>query len=133
MISIKLNLTKLTHVRKMFKDSEGKETECLVIPIDKNNLQRSTKEGYNNVYLDLAAFELKEPRKNDSGNLSQTHLIKRSMSKEERENMSEEERNNQPILGNLVDFDKYNSKQDDKPNDAAGGEVIDSETDDLPF
>lgn len=133
MISIKLNLTKLTHVRKMFKDKEGNEVECLVIPIDKNKLQRSTKEGYNNVYLDLVAFELKEPQKNENGNITQTHLVKRSLSKEERESMSQEEKNKLEILGNLIDFDKYSSKQDDMPNDIGNGQVIDSETDDLPF
>ncbi len=133
MISIKLNLTKLTHVRKMFKDKEGNETECLVIPIDKNKLQRSTKEGYDNVYYDLAAFELKEPRRNDNGNLTQTHLVKRSLSKQERDNMSQEEKNELPIIGNLVDLDKFGNKQNETPNDAGGGQVFGTDTNDLPF
>ena len=133
MISIKLNLTKLVHVKQKRKDKEGNEVECLIIPIDKNKLQRSTKEGYNNVYWDLVAFELKEPRRNDNGNLSQTHLVKRSLSKEERDKMSQEEKNELPIIGNLVDFDKFSSRQDETPNDAGGGKVFESDEDDLPF
>jgi hypothetical protein len=115
------------------KDKEGNQVECLVIPIDKNNLQRSTKEGYNNVYLDLVGFPLKEARRNDSGYLTQTHLVKQSLSKEERENMSDEEKNAMPILGNLVNLEGEQTGGADIPNDAGGGKTFDENSDDLPF
>src|SRR6056297_1107315 len=133
MISIKLNLTKLVHVKQKRKDKEGNEVECLIIPIDKNKLQRSTKEGYNNVYYDLVAFEMKEPQRNKDGKITQTHVVNQSLSKEERENMSEEEKKEYSFRGNLIDFDKYGSKQDDTPNDAGGGQVFESDDDQLPF
>jgi hypothetical protein len=115
------------------KDQEGNQVECLVIPIDKNNLQRSTKEGYNNVYFDFVAWPLKEPRRNDNGNLTQTHLVKRDTSKEERDNMSQDELNNMPILGSLVNLEGEQTGGADIPNDAGGGQTFDENSDDLPF
>jgi hypothetical protein len=135
MIAGKLNLTKLTHVRMSKKGKDGNPVEGIFIPIDKNELKRSTKEGYDNVYLDIVAWPLKEPQRNDNGNLSQTHLVKQSLDKERREQMTEEEKNNQPIIGNLIDFEKYGSPQEEKPNDVGGGQVYDADEEDdgLPF
>ncbi|MCF8218735.1 MAG: hypothetical protein K9J21_07110 [Bacteroidales bacterium] len=118
------------------KGKDGNLVEGIFIPIDKNELKRSTKEGYDNVYLDIVAFPLNQPQKNEAGNLTQTHLVKQSLDKERREQMTEEERNNQPIIGNLIDFEKHGGGQrEEQPNDAGSGQVYDAdnEDDDLPF
>jgi hypothetical protein len=115
------------------KDKEGNQIECLVIPIDKNNLVRSTKEGYDNIYFKFVGFPLREPRRNDNGNLTQTHLVRRDTSKEERDNMSQDELNNMPILGNLVNLEGEQTGGADIPNDAGGCQTFDENSDDLPF
>lgn len=133
MITSKINLTKLIHIRMTKKGKDGNPVEGIFIPIDKNNLKRSTKEGYNNVYLDLVAFKLKTPNKNDSGNIVQTHLVKQSLDKETREAMSEQEKNDQPIIGGLANYDDFTGEREDEANDAGGGKVYEEEDDDLPF
>lgn len=90
--------------------------ECLVIPIEKNNLFK----GKSGIYLDLIAFELKE-KKND-----QTHLIKQLLPKEVYENMTDEQKKNTPILGNIMVWEK---KEQDSVSDMT---PID-ELSDLPF
>lgn len=70
---------------------------CLVIPIEENNIFISTDE--NNrpkaAYLDLTAWELKNPK------YEETHMIKQSLPKEVRERMTDEEKKAMPILGGL--------------------------------
>ena len=119
MIGGKLNLAKLIHVNMVKKGKDGKDVKCLVIPIEQNHLYEG-KDG--NVYIDLIAFALKEPKDN------QTHLVKQSLPKEVREAMSEEERNDQPIIGSL----NIDIGHKEVPNDAADGKTL-AETDDLPF
>jgi len=120
MIGGKLNLAKLDHVLMMKKAKSG-IMECIVIPIEKNNLFKSDK---GNVYLDLIAFDLKEPKD------GQTHLVKQSLSKAKREAMSKEELNEMPILGSL----NTNIGGDGgEPANAAGTGVVVDESDDLPF
>lgn len=116
----KLNLAALHHVVQKQKGKTG-TFECLVIPIEKNNLFKSDKTGA--VYLDLIAFGLKEPKD------YQTHLVKQSLPKEVREAMSDEEKKAQPIIGNL------NMKGEGgftEANNNAANEVLDA-GDDLPF
>jgi len=67
--------------------------ECLIIPIVKNKLFVGEK----GVYIDFIGFEIKEP-KTDS---KDTHIVKQSLSKEERELMTDEQLKAMPILGNL--------------------------------
>jgi len=92
MIGLKLNLAKMHHVLMTKKGKDQQDVECIVIPIEKNHLFKSDK---GNVYLDLIAFDLKEPKDD------QTHLVKQSLSKEKRDAMSEDDLKNMPILGSL--------------------------------
>lgn len=92
MITIKLTLTQLKHAVRKMKGASG-EMDCLVIPIDQNKLYKGDK----GIYLDIIAFEVKE-KKNDS---KDTHILKQSFSKDEREKMTEDEIKAMPILGNL--------------------------------
>ena len=120
MIGGKINLATLDHVLMNKKDQNGKDIECIVIPVKKNNLFVSEK---GNVYLDIIAFELKEPKHGD------THLVKQSLPKKIREAMSEEELKKTPIMGNL----KVMGLQEADPSNAAGDGVVLNENDNLPF
>ncbi len=64
---------------------------CLVIPVDDNHLFV----GQKGCYLDLVAFEMRSPK------YESTHTLKQSLPKAVREAMPEQERNAQPILGDL--------------------------------
>lgn len=101
------------------KGKEGNPVKCIVIPIEKNHLYEG-KEG--NIYLDIIAFDLKDPKDN------QTHLVKQSLPKEVRDAMSEQERNDQPIIGSL----NADIGPKEEPNNAAPGTTL-AETDDVPF
>ena len=119
MIKGKINLGALINVEMEVQGKSGK-VKGLFIPIKANKLF----EGKNGAaYLDLVAFKLKEPQEYS------THLVKQSLSKEEREKMTKEQQNEMPILGNLnVDesFSETNSN-------AAPGKVFTPESNDLPF
>lgn len=92
MITGKINLMNLHAVKRFEKGAAGL-VECLIIPIEKNKLFVGEK----GVYLDIIAFDItnKKPDQKD------THLVKQSFSKEEREKMTEEQLKAVPILGNL--------------------------------
>lgn len=115
---IKVNLSKIKDA--FLTNIKGaKETKrCLVIPLDSTDLY----EGEKGIYLDLAAFEMREPKHAD------THLIKVSLKKEVYEKMTEEERNAQPIIGSMKPFNAARAEVNTTSEAVAGGEG-----DDLPF
>jgi len=117
MITGKLNLMNLKASRKMYKGKSG-EMECLVIPIEINNLFVGEK----GIYLDLVAFERKKKEKNED-----THLVKQSLPKELREKMSKEELESMPILGSLRVFDGLEERE------SVSSMAVEDEIDPLPF
>ena len=117
----KLDLTQLIHVKTKKKNKAGEEIDCIVIPVQTNNLFQGEK---GNVYIDLIAFPLKEAKD------YATHLVKQSLPKDVREKMSKEDQNAMPILGNLKVMD---GAQSSAPNTAAGSGVTVGENDNLPF
>ena len=119
-ITTKLNLSQLKHVIQKKKVKSGEEIDCLVIPIELNNLFKSEK---GNVYLDLIGFEIKE-KKTDS---KDTHLIKQFLPKSTYDGMTEDEKKEMKVIGNHVLW----SAQEPDPNSPVS-EPID-EDDDLPF
>ena len=119
MITIKLNLTAFRH--SLTKMKSGDDTvECLVIPIEMNKLFKGEK----GLYLDMIAFEIK----NKKEGIKDTHLIKQSLSKEDRESMTEDEQKSMPVIGNLRvhEFQTENNTVELKP-------VEDKPLNDLPF
>jgi hypothetical protein len=68
-----------------------KTKRCICIPLDDSGLVV----GQKGVYLNSVAIEMHNPK------YEQTHLIKVDYPKEQREAMTDEERNEQPILGGL--------------------------------
>lgn len=65
---------------------------CLIIPIDDNPGFYLGEKG---CYLNLSAFETQNNQYGD------THLVKQNLPKEQRERMTEDERNAIPIVGNM--------------------------------
>jgi len=118
MITGKLNLLNLTVARQMVKGKMG-EVDCLVIPIEKNKLFVGEK----GIYLDLIAFEIKEQKEGRTD----THLIKQSFSKAEREKMTEEQLKAIPILGSLTVGTIQSSQEPISKADILNAD------DDLPF
>ena len=118
-ISIKLNLAGLKHVVRKEKRKDGTEVECLIIPIQQNNLYRGEK----GMYIDLTAIEIKNPK---SGS-KDTHLVKQNLPKDIYNAMSEDERKAMPILGNAI----YWGQASSGGNESAV--VEQAEEDDLPF
>lgn len=99
--SIKLNALKLRNAGVLTIKGHTSSKRCLVVPIDDNNLFVSANaDGTPKaVYLDLNAYALREPK------YDQTHLVKQSISKEVRENMTKEQLDAVPILGGMKPFD----------------------------
>ena len=91
---------------------------CLIIPVDDN---ANIFLGEKGCYMNFTAVEVQNPQYGD------THLIKGDIPKEVYEKMSDEERNAQPIFGNVRPI---------KPREMAvtGSISMDEEQlDDLPF
>lgn len=118
-ISGRLNLLMLKGAVKKMKAQSG-EMDCLVIPIEQNNLFRGEK----GVYLDIIGFEISTRREGSKD----THIVKQSLNKETREAMSEEQLKAMPIIGNLAVWVEGNFNQEP----VASPTPIDV-ADDLPF
>jgi len=122
--NIKINLAAFTHAVIKVKGKAGNEVEGIFIPFDKNNIFKGTK-GF---YVDLIAF----PIKNKTTDSRDTHLTKQSFTKEKREQMSKEEQDNLPIIGNMIDWN-YASQAHADP-EIESNQTVDAEgTNDLPF
>ena len=89
-LNVKINLQNLKCACRFEKSKSGL-VECLIIPLESNYLFKGEK----GVYLDLTAFELKEIKD------KRTHLLKQQLPKEVFKAMSDEEKRNTPILGDV--------------------------------
>lgn len=89
---------------------------CLCIPIDDSGLFL----GKQGCYLNMTAIEMQNPK------FSYTHCIKVDFDKEVREQMTEEEKKAQPIIGGLH---KLERKQEQMP--VTG--YVSADNDDMPF
>lgn len=90
--SIRIDLLKLANA--FMKNLTGKSAtkRCLIIPVDDNDCMFLGEKG---CYLNITAFEVNNPQYDD------THILKGSLPKKVREQMTEEQRNALPILGNM--------------------------------
>lgn len=90
---LKLDLAKLNKVGVAnITGKTGDKVKCVLIPVEENNIFLSEK---GSIYLDLACFELRKE------NYGQSHLIKASLTEEQRKSMTDEEKNQMPIIGTL--------------------------------
>lgn len=122
----KLNLLKLKRAGIMQIQGRTGVLRCLVIPVEDNNIFVTTDENNHPkaAYIDLTAWELKNPKYNE------THMIKQSLPKEVREKMTDEEKKAIPILGGLkpVIFESQNAA-----SSCAAPIAQTQNSDDLPF
>lgn len=95
--------------------------EGIFIPLEKNKIFKGTK----GLYLDLVAFPMKQRSESKD-----THLIKQSFSKEEREKMSREELESLPIIGNMTDWNYVQRGNTDPDLDSGAPIITDTE---LPY
>lgn len=115
--NLKLDLAKLNKVGVAnITGKTGNKVKCVVIPVEENNIFLSEKGG---VYLDLACFALKQEK------YGQSHLVKLSLTEDQRNFMTQEEKNGMSIVGAL------------KPMKAQQAEITQEAAtdpnDDLPF
>lgn len=92
MVTGSINLTAFKNKITKVKSTSG-EVDALIIPIDANGL-KIHKNG--SVYFNFVAWENKKPQE------FSTHMVKQSFTKEETAKMSSDDKNNQPIFGNLL-------------------------------
>lgn len=123
--SIKLDLKKMKEAGLVnIKGKDGRTRKCVVIPTDVNH---EIYVGNKGIYLNLTAIETKEVSK-----FGDSHFIKGSIDKEAFESMSKEERDSQPILGNMRAIERKESKMQAAEISDANISVADGE-EDLPF
>ena len=118
MITISLNLRQFKH--QVITTPKG--AKCLVIPIEENQFV----DGEKGVYLNLAGFEIKDKK----GDSKDTHLVKQSFKKEVYEKMTEDEKRNQPIIGNLT---VWAGRQEAEPVASSVDPIASTDLSDLPF
>ena len=128
-ISIKLNVSQLSHVRREIKGKDGNLIDCLIIPIQENKLYVGEK----GVYLDMTAIEIKD-RSKFSADQKDTHLLKQDVPKEVYEAMSDEQKKAMPILGKAIQW----GAREANPNTSTAFEpssnyTQETDEDDLPF
>ncbi len=118
--SMRVNLTQLSGA--FLKDLTGRTAtkKCIIIPVEDNP---SMFVGEKGVYLNIAAFANENPQYGD------THMLKPNLPKEVRDLMTDEQRRQQPILGNMRPLRQELASQG-QPLQA---EALDQPQDDLPF
>ena len=117
---IKINLTKIKeHFLQNIKGNTMTK-RCICIPLDALGIY----EGEKGIYLDLVAFEYKEPK------FADTHMVKISIPKEIVDAMTEEEKNAQPIVGGLKPIVAAERKKTEIPGTT---EATAEDGNDLPF
>ena len=118
--SMKVNLTQLNGA--FLKELTGRTAtkRCIIIPVDDNP---SMFVGEKGVYLNIAAFANENPQYGD------THMLKPNLPKEVREQMTDDQRRAQPILGNMRPLRQELQTQ----GQPIAADNLDQQQDDLPF
>ena len=125
-LNVSINLLKMKAAVMGIKGKD-KVKKCVVIPIDDNDLfTKISEDGNVSVFLNLTCWENKEPSQ-----YGDTHLVKQSHSKVWNDMHTQEQRREEPILGNarpVVEktIDSLSVPAAEVVNDYA-------ESDDLPF
>ena len=89
---IKIDLLKLRGASVQNVQGKTATKRCLIVPVDECD---GVFLGEKGCYLSMAAIEMREPKYND------THCVKPDIPKEQRETMTDGERNAVPILGGM--------------------------------
>lgn len=125
-------LTKLEHVIMEKKNKKGKKIECIVIPVDKNYIERGKDKKGNPtgaLYLNVSVItKTEEDEYGQHGFIGQN--VSSTMWKEAKDK-EKEKMGKLPILGNIKDF-SFNADDYQADTSGAAGEPV-GEDDDLPF
>lgn len=112
-LQVKINVAALKHTVQKMQGASG-EVDVLIIPIAANHLFRGEK----GLYLDLTAFELKEPKDKN------THLLKQSLPKEVYQVQTDEEKKAMPIFGNVLTWDGGTGSNEATVNETKAGDKL---------
>lgn len=120
---MKIDLLKLKGA--FMKNLQGKTStkRCIIIPVDECD---GVFLGEKGCYLNMTAIEMREARFGD------THCIKPDIPKEQREAMTDEQRNAVAILGGLHEIERQPAAQM-TVSGTIGSEAFAPDDDDLPF
>lgn len=119
---IKIDLLKLKGAFMRNLQGKAETKRCLIIPVDDCD---GIYLGEKGCYLNMTAIEMQEPKYTD------THCIKVNIPQEQREAMTEEERNAIPILGGLHAIEVKQATM--QVTETIGQEAFAPTDDDLPF
>lgn len=119
-LAVKIDLKKMKNAGLMNINGRTGKKRCVVIPVDDNP---GIFVGEKGIYLSLSIVEL-----SNQSQYGDTHLVKQSIPSETYRNMSEDERNSYPILGNARPLVR---KSQEMPVQGSASAVQDD--DDLPF
>lgn len=89
--NIKQNLAAFQHVVRKMKNKAGEMVDVIIIPIAANHVFPGEK----GLWVDLTAIAVANPKFDD------THIIKQGLPKEIYEKLTDEQRKNTPIFGNM--------------------------------
>ena len=120
---IKLDLLKVQGAFLTNIKGRTQTKRCLVIPIDDSGMYL----GQKGLYLDLTAIELREPQYQD------THCIKQSVPKERFEQMTDEEKQQQPILGGMREIERKQQQMNISNTLDASSAFEENGDSDVPF
>lgn len=119
--NVKLNLTKLNNAYTSVVNTPSGNKMCVIIPVEENNIFLSQK---GSAYLNMVAQETREVK------FDQTHQIKVTIPADKYRQMTQQEREQTPIIGGLAPMVyKSNTNQNSQPTNTPPKSDIDS----LPF
>lgn len=124
---LSVRLTALNGVGKVnLKKSNGDTVECIAIPIKANCISHSDRGDF---YLNIVGWE------SDKLKDGKTHLLKLSIPEEVRKSMSQDELNNQPIIGDMKNLEAKKKELETYSVEAEQEAKAEPEDngDDLPF
>lgn len=124
---LKLDFLKFKNACVISIKGKKESKKGVFIPIEDNNIFVSAGDNdkAKSSYIDLVAFETK-----NVGKYGDTHMIKQSLDKETRSKMTEEEKREIPIIGNMKPMEFQNAAQ---TVEAPVVNVEQEEDDSLPF
>lgn len=123
---IKLNLTQINGAFVTDLRGNSATKKCVCIPIDDAGIYYVPEKG--NAYLDLVAWQVRTPLQ--SGD---THLIKPSLTKEQSQLMSQEQKAQIPTVGNLHPFGAEVTQQPQYQQPQQQTQPLSPVKEDLPF
>lgn len=119
---IRIDLLKLKGAFMRNLQGRNATKKCIIIPVDECDGMFLGEKG---CYLNMTAIEMQNPQYSD------THCIKPDIPKEQREAMTEEQRNAIPILGGLHAIERQ--PQQMTVSTTIGADAFAPDDEDLPF